>query len=195
MGNMATIISSHNAKILNPAPTEDPRTCNCQRPDTCPLSGKCLTKCVVYKATVTAPPKPVRHYYGLTEDPSRPASTTTPIIPKKELQERHRTIQIHMGSSGQQPTISNQMGYCTPCSTIQMRHTTMWRLPHRENGDSYSKSSHHAKQEGRNCIHMPPPCQVPIWECSGRPHLNCEIGPCLQPLAPGQGQGHSSLNM
>ena len=69
MGNMATIISGHNAKILNPAPTEDPRTCNCKRPDTCPLSGKCLTKCVVYKATVTAPPKPVRHYYGLTEGP------------------------------------------------------------------------------------------------------------------------------
>ena len=66
---MATIISGHNAKILNPAPTEDPRTCNCKRPDTCPLSGKCLTKCVVYKATVTAPPKPVRHYYGLTEGP------------------------------------------------------------------------------------------------------------------------------
>ena len=37
----------------------------------CPLSGKCLTKCVVYKATVTAPPKPVQHYYGLTEGPSR----------------------------------------------------------------------------------------------------------------------------
>ena len=32
---------------------------------------------------------------------------------------------------------------------------------------------------------MPPPCQVPIRECSGRPHLNCEIGPRLQPLAPG----------
>ena len=69
MGNMATIISGHNAKVLNPAPTEDPRTCNCKTPDTCPLSGKCLTKCVVYKATVTAPPKPVRHYYGLTEGP------------------------------------------------------------------------------------------------------------------------------
>ena len=63
---MATIIS---AKVLTPAPTENPRTCNCRTPDNCQLSGKCLTKCVVYKATVTAPPKPVRHYYGLTEGP------------------------------------------------------------------------------------------------------------------------------
>ena len=69
MVNMATIISSRNAKILHRAPTEDPRTCNCRRPDTCPLSSKCLTKCVVYKATVTAPPKPVRQYYVLTEGP------------------------------------------------------------------------------------------------------------------------------
>ena len=69
MGNMTTIISGHNAKVLNPAPAEDPCTCNCRKTDTCPLSGKCLTKCVVYKATVIAPPKPVRHYYGLTEGP------------------------------------------------------------------------------------------------------------------------------
>ena len=34
MGNMATITSGQNAKILNPAPPEDPRTCNCGRPDT-----------------------------------------------------------------------------------------------------------------------------------------------------------------
>ena len=66
---MATIISGHNSKILNPAPAEDPRTCNCRKPKTCPLSGKCLTECVVYKATVTAPPKLVRHYYGLTDGP------------------------------------------------------------------------------------------------------------------------------
>ena len=69
MSNMANIISGHNAKVLTPAPQENPRTCNCRTPDTCPLSGKCLTKCVVYRATVTAPPKPVRHYYGLTEGP------------------------------------------------------------------------------------------------------------------------------
>ena len=69
LSNMATIISGHNAKVLTPAPPENPRTCNCRTPDNCPLSGKCLTKCVVYRATVTAPPKPVQHYYGLTEGP------------------------------------------------------------------------------------------------------------------------------
>ena len=75
MGNMATIISGHNVKILNPAPAEHPRTCNCRRPNTCLLSEKCLTKCVVYKVTVTAPPKSVRHYYGLTEGPFKSNGT------------------------------------------------------------------------------------------------------------------------
>ena len=76
-----------------------------------------------------------------------------------------------MGSPGQQTAIPNPMGHCTPCIALQMRYTTMRRLPHRENGDSYSKSSHHAKQEGRNRIDMPPPSQVPIRECSGCPNL------------------------
>ena len=124
--------------------------------------------------------------WGPLQDPLLQPHT---LIPNKELQEWHRAIQIHRGSSGQQPTISNQMGHCTPCSTLKMRYTTMWRLSLRENGDSYSNSSHHAKQEGRNCIDMPPPCQVPIRECSGC-HLNCEIGRRLQPLAPGQYFSH-----
>ena len=69
MNNMAAIISSHNAKILAPAPEQAPRTCNCRQPDNCPLNGHCLTECIVYKATVSVPQKPARHYYGLTEGP------------------------------------------------------------------------------------------------------------------------------
>ena len=61
---MATIISSHDAKILNPAPAEDPRTYNCRRPEM-PYQ----VKCIMYKATVTAPAKPVGHNHLLTEGP------------------------------------------------------------------------------------------------------------------------------
>ncbi len=69
MNNMAAIISSHNAKILAPAPESPQRTCNCRQPQNCPLNGNCLTECVVYKATVSASQTPDRHYYGLTEGP------------------------------------------------------------------------------------------------------------------------------
>lgn len=67
MNNMAAVISSHNAKVLNPTPASVPRACNCRQPDNCPLNGKCLTECVVYKATVTSQQNPARYYYGLTE--------------------------------------------------------------------------------------------------------------------------------
>ena len=69
MSNVAAIIKNHNTKILAPAPEQAPRTCNCRRPENCPLNGHCLTECLVYKATVSAPNKPNRHYYGLTEGP------------------------------------------------------------------------------------------------------------------------------
>ena len=46
------------------------RTCNCRKPQECPLKGNCLTKSVIYKATVTAPDssdKP-ETYIGLTKN-------------------------------------------------------------------------------------------------------------------------------
>ena len=69
MPNMAAIISSHNAKILAPASDPNTRKCNCRNRQQCPLNGSCLTECVVYRASVTAPNKPVKHYFGLTEGP------------------------------------------------------------------------------------------------------------------------------
>ena len=69
MQSMGSIIASHNTKILapTPAPTTNNRTCNCRAARVCPLNGMCLTKCIVYKATISAPSKPTMAYYGLTE--------------------------------------------------------------------------------------------------------------------------------
>ena len=67
MSNMASIISSHNAKILTCIPDPDPRTCNCRDATKCPLGGKCLAESMVYKATVTSPSRRTMAYYGLTE--------------------------------------------------------------------------------------------------------------------------------
>ena len=72
MQNMGQIIASHNAKILSPPPAPTPaKTCNCPSSTPCPLGGQCLTKCIVYKATVSVPDvpaEPTKIYYGLTED-------------------------------------------------------------------------------------------------------------------------------
>ena len=68
MPNMGAIIASHNAKILA-GPEDVPRTCNCRKPETCPLEGECLKSSIVYKATVSAAGKPDMTYFGLTEGP------------------------------------------------------------------------------------------------------------------------------
>ena len=67
MPNMASIINGHNRKILNDEQAEE-RTCNCRNPGECPLEGKCLTKEILYEATVTAdlPRYEVRTYKGIT---------------------------------------------------------------------------------------------------------------------------------
>ena len=69
MSSIGSIIRSHNAKVLSSTtnPTTPQRTCNCRQPQNCPLGGMCLTQCIVYKATVSAPNRPKRVYHGLTE--------------------------------------------------------------------------------------------------------------------------------
>ena len=71
MPNIKSIISSHNRKTLDPKtpiPNENERTCNCIKKDQCPLQQKCLTKNVIYKATITtANPDTKKEYIGLCE--------------------------------------------------------------------------------------------------------------------------------
>ena len=53
--SMERIIHSHNNRILKQntnQPTNN-RNCNCTNPQSCPLSGECLSKAIVYQATVT----------------------------------------------------------------------------------------------------------------------------------------------
>ena len=67
MDNMARIIQSHNARVLNPPVATPDSNCNCRNGPDCPLDGNCLTSCVVYKASVSAPNRPIKNYFGLTE--------------------------------------------------------------------------------------------------------------------------------
>ena len=77
---METLIKSHNNKILSKkqqqAPTNNNQqsadsnsrqSCNCQRRSECPLPGKCNTKTVVYRATVTTD-RSKKTYIGSTEN-------------------------------------------------------------------------------------------------------------------------------
>ena len=59
MPNMASIIKSHNAKLVKPAsgnsiPHTSDVTGNCRNKDHCPQNGNCTKSCIVYQATITS---------------------------------------------------------------------------------------------------------------------------------------------
>ena len=55
--NVKQTISNNNHRLLQlhrmKESTQDSKLCNYRQKNSCPLDGKCLTKCVVYKTTVT----------------------------------------------------------------------------------------------------------------------------------------------
>ena len=62
--NMESIISSRNKKLLA-TPQPDERKCSCTKNTPCPLEGKCLTRNLIYQATVTLEVKSKKSYTGL----------------------------------------------------------------------------------------------------------------------------------
>ena len=66
--NIASIISSHNKKILYSDNTE--YGCNCNDKNKCPLDNKCLTPRIVYRADVTNnQTQEQKFYYGISDTP------------------------------------------------------------------------------------------------------------------------------
>ena len=71
--NVKQTISNNNHRLLQlhrmKESTQDSKLCNCRQKSSCPLERKCLTKCVVYKATVTETTwNNQETYIGLTEN-------------------------------------------------------------------------------------------------------------------------------
>ena len=51
MSSTSRVVTQHNYKVLLTTKNVD-QLCNCRNKDNCPLDGKCLQKCIVYKADV-----------------------------------------------------------------------------------------------------------------------------------------------
>ena len=67
MKNLISIISSHNALQLK-TKNDNNRLCNCRNQESCPLQGKCLTRNIIYQATVKSKGD-IKTYIGLSERP------------------------------------------------------------------------------------------------------------------------------
>ena len=71
--NVKQMITNHNKHLLqghnNKKETpNNVKLCNCREKASCPLNGKCLAKCVIYKATVTETTKNQESYIELTDN-------------------------------------------------------------------------------------------------------------------------------
>ena len=66
MRNMASIIASHNKKILRPNIQD--YGCNCRKKNECPMQNKCLTPNIICEATITNNNNKVEKiYFGLSK--------------------------------------------------------------------------------------------------------------------------------
>ena len=64
--NIGKVILSRNAKLLADPPSPDEKTCSCPRNKECPLGKKCLSKNIIYKATIKQDNQKTETYTGLT---------------------------------------------------------------------------------------------------------------------------------
>ena len=64
--NIHKIITQHNQKLMNNNGIQTIRSCNCRSKPNCPMNGECLTKCIVYKASVKTSENTLV-YYGASE--------------------------------------------------------------------------------------------------------------------------------
>ena len=71
MSKVRSIITSHNTRIIRRSQSQNINTdnCNCRNKHACPLQNKCMSKGIVYKATViTNNTQGTKHYIGMTSN-------------------------------------------------------------------------------------------------------------------------------
>ena len=97
--NMHAIIQSHNKKLLNKIKRKD-NSCNCTRPDNCPLQGACRQKDVIYHATTDETPP--RKYIGSTGE-FKARWTSHKYTFRHEKAKNATTLSQHVHEKGMNP--------------------------------------------------------------------------------------------
>ena len=101
MPNMGAIIKQHNARTCGAERDGGSQTkrCNCRNPEQCPLDGRCLTKRIVYKATVeTNSSRTPRVYIGSTETSFKQRYANHLMSFRKERYENQTELSKHIWS-------------------------------------------------------------------------------------------------
>ena len=101
--NMKRIIQAHNNKLLR-RNDDDKRKKDCSCPktkkDTCPLENKCLTSCIVYKATVV---NSGHFYIGVTENDFKQRYAMHKSSFKNDNNKHSTSLSKHIWDIGENP--------------------------------------------------------------------------------------------
>ena len=99
MPNVKQIIDGHNKTILKKAEQQDQdnldRTCNCRKKEECPLNRECLTKEIVYQATVKSQ-ESTETYVGLTSNEFKTRWRNHKISFNKESRKNETELSKHI---------------------------------------------------------------------------------------------------
>ena len=100
--NMKRIIQSHNNKILNKKEKSGEKMCSCPatKKDNCPLQHKCLSKCIVYKATVK---KSNKFYLGISQNDFKSRLAKHKSSFRHEKEQHSTALSTHCWQIGETP--------------------------------------------------------------------------------------------
>ena len=112
MPNVKQIIDGHNKAILKkstqPPQNQGEKTCNCRNKDSCPLQGNCVSREVIYQATVESESK-TETYVGLTATDFKTRWRNHQASFNSE-KSKNSTLQTHLAAKGQKRTpLQHQM--------------------------------------------------------------------------------------
>ena len=97
MPNIKQIISRHNKNIIKKnTPQETTRKCNCRNTNECPLNGECLTKNIVYQATVTDMSNNKETYVGITANSFKTRYTAHRASFRHQIKRNDTTLSQHI---------------------------------------------------------------------------------------------------
>ena len=114
--NVKSIITSHNTRIVRKSQPQDisAEICNCRNKHACPLQNKCMSKDIVYKATIsTGNTQGTKHYIGMTSNTfkERYRNHIKSFTHKKYSNDRNGTFETRSALKAKQNRFHHKMVY------------------------------------------------------------------------------------
>ena len=119
MSSMSSVIKQHNDRVLSTTEIVD-RLCNCGNKENCPLDGKCLQSCIIYKADVITN-KDSHIYYGVSDGEFKSQyNNHINSFHHRHHEQDTELFKTHLETTRQRHQLQSKMECHSLCLNIQM---------------------------------------------------------------------------